>query len=260
MNALTDTWHIVIRGLRERSRMPMFIFMSLFQPVLWLVLFTQIFRSLGGGEGGVSVWGPGVSYQEGFAPGVVVMTVLFGSAFSGFGLLMMMDMGILSKMLATPVTRVSVILGQVIAAVLVSIVQAAIIFIIAAIMGVDVATGVPGVLLALFIVALLGLAFAAFSNGLALLVKRQETVMATTNLFTMPLMFLSSTMMPSQALPAWLNTVRQFNPVDYAVVGVRGLVLEGYLWSDLWRSLLVLGVLAVVAVAFATLMFRRQAE
>ena len=84
--------------------------------------------------------------------------------------------------------------------------------------------------------------------------------MATTNLFTMPLMFLSSTMMPSQALPAWLNTVRQFNPVDYAVVGVRGLVLEGYLWSDLWRSLLVLGVLAVVAVAFATMMFRRQAE
>jgi len=260
MNALTDTWHIVIRGLRERSRMPMFIFMSLFQPVLWLVLFTQIFRSLGGGEGGVSVWGPGVSYQEGFAPGVVVMTVLFGSAFSGFGLLMMMDMGILSKMLATPVTRVSVILGQVIAAVLVSVVQAAIIFIIAAIMGVDVATGVPGVLLALFIVALLGLAFAAFSNGLALLVKRQETVMATTNLFTMPLMFMSSTMMPPAVLPDWLNTVRQFNPVDYAVVGVRSLVLEGYVWSDLWRSLVVLGALAVAAVAFATLMFRRQAE
>jgi ABC-2 type transport system permease protein len=254
MNALADTWHIVVRGLRARIRMPVFIFMSLFQPVLWLVLFTQIFKSLGG-----SVMG-GSSYLQFFAPGVVVMTVLFGSAFSGFGLLMMMDMGILSKMLATPVTRVSIILGQVIAAVVVSVVQAAIIFVIAAIMGVDVATGVPGVLLALFTVALLGLAFAAFSNGLALLVKRQETVMATTNLLTMPLMFMSSTMMPAAALPDWLDTVRRFNPVDYAVVGVRGLVLEGYVWSDLWRSLLVLGVLAVVAVAFATLMFRKQAE
>ena len=258
MNALADTWYIVIRGLRSRIRMPVFIFMTLFQPILWLVLFTQIFSSLGGG--GDSVWGPGISYKEGFAPGVVVMTVLFGSAFSGFGLLMMMDMGILSKMLATPVTRVSIIMGQVIAAVVVSIIQAAIIFVIAAIMGVHVATGVPGVLLALFIVALLGLAFAAFSNGLALLVKRQETVMATTNLLTMPLMFMSSTMMPSEALPNWLNTVRHFNPVDYAVVGVRGLVLHGYIWSDLWRSLVVLGALAVVAVAFATLMFRAQAE
>lgn len=252
MNALADTWYIVMRGLKERSRMPMFIFMSLFQPVLWLVLFTQIFESLGG------MGGP--SYLEFFAPGVVVMTVLFGSAFSGFGLLMMMDMGILDKMLATPVTRVSIIMGQVIAAVLVSIVQAAIIFIIAAIMGVNVVTGIPGVLLSLFIVGLLGLAFAAFSNGLALLVKRQEIVMATTNLFTMPLMFLSSTMMPPEALPDWLNTARLFNPVDYAVVAVRGLVLEGYVWSDLWRSLVFLGVLAAVAVAFATMMFRKQAE
>jgi len=235
--------------------MPVFIFMSLFQPVLWLLLFTQIFNKSFGSMPGVDY-----TFRDFFTAGVVVMTVLFGSAFAGFGLLMMMDMGILAKMLATPVTRVSIILGQVIAAVAVSIVQAVIIFVIAAIMGVHVATGVPGVLLALFIVALLGLAFAAFSNGLALLVKRQETVMATTNLFTMPLMFLSSTMMPSQALPAWLNTVRQFNPVDYAVVGVRGLVLEGYVWSDLWRSLVVLGALAVVAVAFATLMFRKQAE
>jgi ABC-type multidrug transport system permease subunit len=48
--------------------------------------------------------------------------------------------------------------------------------------------------------------------------------------------------------------------VDYAVVGVRGLVLHGYIWSDLWRSLVVLGALAVVAVVFATLMFRAQAE
>jgi ABC-2 type transport system permease protein len=253
MHALADTWYIVLRGLKSRIRMPVFIFMTLFQPILWLVLFTQIFKSLGGSD-------MGGSYLQFFAPGVVVMTVLFGAAFSGFGLLMMMDMGILSKMLATPVTRVSIIMGQVIAAVVVSIIQAAMIFVIAAIMGVHVATGVPGVLLALFIVALLGLAFAAFSNGLALLVKRQETVMATTNLFTMPLMFLSSTMMPAQALPGWLNTVRHFNPVDYAVVGVRGLVLDGYIWSDLWRSLVVLGALAVVAVAFATLMFRAQAE
>jgi len=255
MNALADTWHIVVRGLRSRIRMPVFIFMSLFQPILWLLLFTQIFGKSFGSMPGVDY-----TFRDFFTAGVVVMTVLFGSAFAGFGLLMMMDMGILAKMLATPVTRVSIILGQVIAAVVVSIVQAAIIFVIAAIMGVHVATGVPGVLLALFIVALLGLAFAAFSNGLALLVKRQETVMATTNLFTMPLMFLSSTMQHPDYLPGWLNTVRHFNPVDYAVVGVRGLVLEGYVWSDLWRSLVVLGALAVAAVVFATLMFRRQAE
>jgi len=260
MDALSDTWQVILRDLRVRIRMPVFIFMSLFQPILWLLLFTQIFKSLGGGAGGISVWGPDVSYLQGFAPGVIVMTVLFGSAFAGFGTLMDIDAGIMSKMLATPVTRVSIITGRVIAAVTVGVIQAAIVFIVAAIMGVDVATGIPGVLLVLFLVALLGVGFAAFSNGLALLLRRQETVMAVVNLFTMPLMFMSSTFMPPDLLPHWLDVARRFNPVDYAIVGVRDLVIHGYVWSDLWKSLVVLTAFALVMVIFGTMMFRAKAE
>lgn len=258
--ALTDTWHIILRDLRTRMRMPVFIFMTMFQPILWLLLFTQIFKSLGDFGGGFSVWGTGVSYLEGFAPAVIVMTVLFGSAFSGFGTLMDIDAGIISKMLATPVNRVSIITGRVIATVVVGILQASVIFIVAAIMGVHVATGIHGAIFVLFLVALLGIGFAAFSNGLALLLRRQETVMAVVNLFTMPLMFLSTMMMPSSYLPDWLNTARHFNPVDYAVVGVRDLILNGYIWSDLWKSLVVLSAWAIVGVIFGTLMFRRRAE
>jgi ABC-2 type transport system permease protein len=255
MRALSDTWQVVMRDIRVRIRMPVFIFMSLFQPILWLVLFTQIFKSLGG-----SIAGADVSYLQFFAPGVIVMTVLFGSAFSGMGMLMDIDSGVLAKMLATPVNRLSIMTGRVIATVIVGIVQALIVFIVAAIMGVHVKTGFPGMLFILLLAALLGMGFAAFSNGLALLLKRQETVMAVVNLFTMPLMFLSSMMMPSQFLPHWLDVARHYNPVDYAIVGVRGLVLTGYVWSDLWKSLVVLGAFAIVLVAFGTLMFRTRAE
>jgi ABC-2 type transport system permease protein len=255
MNFITDTWYITLRDLRARIRMPVFIFMTLFQPILWLVLFTQIFKSLGG------MLGPGGgSYLQFFAPGVLVMTVLFGSAFAGFGMLMDMDTGVLSKMLATPVTRISVIAGRVIATVVVLLIQALIIIILALIMGVHFETGAPGVLFTFFLLSLLGLGFAAFSNGLALLLKRQETVMAVTNLLTMPLMFLSSLMMPAALLPGWLNTVRQINPIDYAVVGARDLISNGYIWHDLWLSLIVLAALAVVGVTFGTMMFRTRAE
>lgn len=255
MYALSDARQVILRDLRARIRMPVFIFMSLFQPILWLVLFTQIFNSLGG-----SIAGASVSYLDFFAPGVVVMTVLFGSAFAGMGTLMDIDAGILPKMLATPVNRVSIITGRVIATVITGIVQALLVFAVAAIMGVHVATGVPGVLIILVLVALLGTGFAAFSNGLALLLRRHETLMAVTNLLTMPLMFMSTMMMPAQLLPRWLDVVRQFNPVDYAIVGVRNLVLTGYEWNDLWKSLLVLGAFAVIMVMFATLMFRTRAE
>ena len=255
MNIISDTWYITMRDLRSRIRMPVFIFMTLFQPILWLVLFTQIFKSLGGLPGLGSS-----SYLQFFAPGVLVMTVLFGSAFSGFGMLWDMDTGVLSKMLATPVTRISVIAGRVIATVVVLLIQALIIIILALIMGVHFETGVPGVLFTFLLLSLLGLGFAAFSNGLALLLKRQENVMAVTNLLTMPLMFLSSLMMPAALLPGWLNTVRQINPIDYAVVGARDLISNGYIWHDLWLCFVVLAALAVVGVTFGTLMFRARAE
>lgn len=262
MNALADAWYVTLRDLRARIRMPVFIIMTLFQPILWLLLFPQIFKSVGGSL-------LGGNYLDFFAPGVVVMSVLFGSAFSGFGMLIDIDTGVLAKMMATPVTRVSIITGRVIATVVVGIIQAIVVFIVAAIMGVHFHTGVPGILLALLIASLLGLGFAAFSNGIALLLRRQEIVMTVVNLLTMPLMFLSSMMMPAtvningvtmQILPHWLDVARHYNPVDYCIVGVRDLVLQGYIWPDLWRSLVVLGAFAIVMVVFGTLMFRTKAE
>ncbi len=255
MNALTDTWYITMRDLRARIRMPVFIFISLFQPIVFLLLFPQIFKAVGS-----NMFTGDTSYLQFFTPGILVMTGLLSAALSGIGMIINMDTGILSKMLATPVTRVSIVLGRVMATVLVILIQAAIIMIITVIMGVHIQTGVGGALLALLLIGLLGLGISAFSEGLALLLKRQETLMAVVNLFGMPLMLLSTMMMPSELLPNWLNTVRHFNPIDYAIVGVRDLVLNGYVWHDLWRSFAVLGGMAVVTVAFATTMFRRRTE
>ncbi len=254
MDTLSDIWFQTLRHVRTQVRMKVFIIINLFQPILWLALFTQVFKSLS------ELPEMEVSYLQFFAPGVVVMTVLFGSAWAGMGMLQDIDMGILSKMLATPVSRLSVVTSRVLASMLLLIVQALLIFILAIIMGVDVATGAAGVLFAIVIVSLLGLGFAAFSNGLALLFQRPEPLMGVVNFFTLPLMFLSSTMMPNSLLPDWLDTVRQFNPVDYAVVGVRDLVLEGWIWDDLWRSLLVLAAWAAVGITFGTMMFRRYSE
>ena len=277
MNAIKDTWYITLRDLRTRIRMPIFLFMSMAQPILFLLLFPQIFNKMGS-----SMLPAGVSYLQFFTPGILVMTGLFSAAFSGMGMIIDMDTGILSRQMATPVTRVSIILGRVIATVVVILAQSIVMLVIALIMGVHIKTGFGGVLLLLLLIGLLGTSLSAFSNGMALWLKRQETLMATVNLFTMPLMFLSTMMMPSQTvmggvtislLPHWLDIVRHFNPIDYTIVGVRDLVIGKldltsgayvhsyqYIGSDLWHSFAVLGVMSVVLVIFATLMFRRRAE
>lgn len=95
-----------------------------------------------------------------------------------------------------------------------------------------------------------------FPTALPYFFGRVEALMAVVNFLALPTVFLSSTMMPGEALPGWLDTARHFNPVDYAVVAVRSLVLEGYIWDDLWKSLAVLVAWASAGVIFGMLMFR----
>jgi ABC-2 type transport system permease protein len=159
-------------------------------------------------------------------------------------------------MLATPVTRVSIVLGRVFGSVSTLVVQALLIFLIAWIMGVDIAAGFPGVLLTVVIVTLLGLGFAGLSNGLAIVMKRPDPLIAFISFITLPLMFLSSAMMPGDLLPGWIQTAKTFNPVSHAVESVRSLVIVGYEWDVVLPDLLILAGIATFMVVWATFMFR----
>ena len=251
MNTLSDTWYLFIRHIKVSVRTPIWIFVNLIQPVVWLVLFSKVFQEV------VELPGfTGDSYLQFFAPGVIIMTVLFGSAWGGMNMIQDMDLGILDKMLASPVSRVSLVLGRVFASVTTLVVQALAIFLIAYIMGVEVATGIPGVLLTLLIVVFLGLGFAGLSNGLAILMKKPDPLIAFISFITLPLMFLSSTMMPGDLLPGWIQTAKTFNPVSHAVESVRSLIIEGYQWDVILPDLLILAGFAALTTVWATFMFR----
>ncbi len=264
MNALSDTYFQVLRHLRTQYRMKVFVVVNIIQPMIWLLLFTQVFNNLRDLSQIRQVGD--ITYLQFFAPGVVVMTVIFGTAFSGFGMLRDIDMGILDKMLVTPASRLSIIFSRMLASLVVLALQVVIIFVASIYLvdlyseGLHVETGVPGILASIGIVGLLGAGYAGLSNGLALVFGRVEALMAVMNFLALPTVFLSSAMMPGEALPRWLDTARHFNPVDYAVVAIRGLVLEGYIWDDLWKSLAVLGAWATAGIVFGVVAFRLRAQ
>ena len=251
MNAFSDTWYLFMRHIKVSLRTPIWLFVNLVQPLVWLLLFSRVFERMVDLPGFTSD-----SYLQFFAPGVIIMTVLFGSAWTGMNMIQDMDLGILDKMLATPVTRVSIVLGQVFGSVSTLVVQALLIFLIAWIMGVDIATGFPGVLLTVVIVTMLGLGFAGFSNGLAIVMKRPDPLIAFISFITLPLMFLSSAMVPSDLLPGWIQVAKTFNPVSHSVESVRSLVIVGYEWNVIIPDLLILGGIATLMVLWATFMFR----
>jgi ABC-2 type transport system permease protein len=237
---MSDTWYQIVRHVRTDIRIPIWLFVNIVQPILWLLLFTQIFKS--------TMEAQGVDYIQHFSPAVIVMTVMFGSVWSGMGLLMDIEMGVLSKMLATPVSRTSIILARVTGSMVMLIIQALIIFGIALALGLNIATGVPGVLYTLFLITLLGFGFAGLSCGLALLFRRQETLIAVLNFIALPVMFLTSSFVPSQF------------PVEYAISGVRSVVTKDWIWDDQWKALLALSLWMVAGIAFGTLMFRKRGE
>src|SRR2546428_11270436 len=110
MSFFSDSYHLFIRWMKKLVRNPILVFFSLFQPIIFLVLFTQLFSKFG------SLIGPGVSYTV-FATAGIVLQNAFSSAFqSGTSVVDDIKSGFLTKMLATPASRASILLGSLLTA------------------------------------------------------------------------------------------------------------------------------------------------
>jgi len=266
---LADTWYVAWRELKHFTRSRAAMFSVLIQPVIWLTFMGNAFNFSSVSFGGFSL-PPGFnlnqlifqtsSYLNFFIAGVIVMTTLFGGIFGGFSIVWDRRLGYLNKMLAAPISRTSIGTGKIIAASLRAGFQAAIIGLIAVFMlGVTVATGPIGFVVAILIAMLLCLAFAGLSMAIGASVKNMEAMMPILNLLTLPLLFMSSAMFPTSMMPSWMVTLTKFNPVTYAVDPIRALFISD--WSTffgLLPDLAVVGVFAIALITLATILFRRS--
>lgn len=254
MRFYSDTWHLFRRLLRATLRMPVFAVMSILQPMIWLLIFGQLFSAvtrLPGFEGD--------SYAQYLTPGIAVMTALFGSAFTGIGLLAEIDSGFLDRLLATPVSRGAIIAARLAMASTQVVVQVTVILILAYLLGARPQQGLLGLLAVYMSAALLGAASAAFSNVLALVTLRHELIIAPMNLLVGPMIFLSSIMMTPALMPGWIRVVARFNPVDWAVTAGR-IGYEGGDPSVMAGRLALLAAFALVAGWFASRAFERYRD
>src|SRR5437763_919494 len=95
-----------------------------------------------------------------------------------------------------------------------------------------------------------------FSQGVALLVRRESTVIALANFLSLPLLFLSSTLLAQAQMPHWMRVLSNFNPVNWGVRAARAVVLPGTDWGSVGAHLGYLVALSVVTAAFANWTFR----
>jgi ABC-2 type transport system permease protein len=251
---VADTWSSFKRWMKKNLRNPFVVVVTLVQPVVWLLLFTQVFKSIArlpGFENG--------SYLAFFAPAVVIQIALFAATSSGINLVFDMREGVFNKLLASPTHRTAMFVGKTLAEAVVTSVQVVIVLVLALVLGTTVATGLLGGLGIIAISLLFSLGFAAFSNIIALITQNEDATILIPNLISLPLLFVSTAFLPETLLPEWVLTVSAINPVTYGVDAVRVLMLDGWVWSVLGPSVLgivvfdlVFGVIAVVLMRRAT--------
>ena len=174
--------------------MPVFLLLSILQPVLWMLLFGQLFGVVTTLEGFEAE-----SYVQYITPGISIMTALFSAAYNGIGLLRDIESGVFDRLLATPVSRGAVVASRVLLAASQVMLQAGVILILGLVLGARAYGGVIGLLCVLLAASLLAAAFAATSCGMALITRRQEMVIAAMNFIVLPTTFLSSMIMTRQS-------------------------------------------------------------
>src|SRR3989442_1472994 len=160
MSFFSDAFHLFVRSMKKLVRNPILVFFSLFQPIIFLLLFTQLFSNLG------PFLGAGILSYTAFATAGIVLQNAFSSAFqSGTAVVDDIKSGFLAKMLATPVNRSAILMGRLLSDVFRVVAQTVIILILAYALGVYPATGPIGYLLVIFTVAFFGLACSGISSA-----------------------------------------------------------------------------------------------
>ena len=248
---VAHTGHLTGRSLRALLRQPAFVVISLIQPMIWLLLFGQLF------QGVVALPGFGTaSYLEFLTPGVVIMTVLFSSGWSGMSFIEDMQRGVMDRMLSSPVRRGAMMASSMAYNGVTTLVQSLVVVLVAVAVGARFGGGVLGVLVLLLSAVLLAAAFGSLSNGMALLLRTTESLIGFSTMLTLPLAFLSTAIIAGEAAPGWIRAVAAWNPVDWAVVAAREALATDPDWGAVGLRLLGLAAVALLLAAVATRAFR----
>lgn len=256
MTLLSDTRYLFVRYLKKLVRNPILLFFSLFQPIIFLLLFTQLFSRFSEIPGFVAATGTS-SYGQ-FATAGILLQNAFGSSLqSGTSIVQDIDSGYLQKMLVTPVSRYAILLGRLTSDAFRVVVQSAIILGLALALGYNVVTGIPGVLLILVTIAFFGLAWSGISLAIGMKTRSAETVFAIGGFLTFPLLFLSTALTPESFLVTWIKDVSMFNPISYTVDAVRVLIINGFEWGTVLSAFGVISLIAALTLSATLYQFRK---
>ncbi|MBX7173325.1 MAG: ABC transporter permease [Pyrinomonadaceae bacterium] len=215
MNAIYILW---LRSMKRYFRSRSQIIASLGQPMLYLLV-------LGFGLGPVFQKAGNGNYIQFVAPGVVGMSVLFTSIFSGIGLLWDRQFGFLKETLVAPVPRLMIIIGNILGGATVAIFQGIIVLAACLVFGFR-PTNWLALPLAVIFMILTAIVFSGLGMAIGSVLQDMKGFQLVMNFLVMPIFFLSGALYPLEGLPTVLSVVTRIDPLSYGIDGLRGALID----------------------------------
>lgn len=247
MNVIYILW---LRELRRYVRSRAQIVASLGQPLMYLIALGfglgPVFRKAGEG-----------SYLQFVAPGVISMTILFSSVFSGMGLLWDRQFGFIKETLVAPVPRIQIMLGRTLGAATVAIIQGSLVMAVCFLAGFR-ASNLAALPLGLLFMALIACTFSALGTAIGSALENMQGFQLIMNFLVMPIFFLSGALYPLKNLPSAFAFVVSLDPLTYGVDSLRGVLIGVSHFGPAIDALVLMGVAAFLLVIGSWLFSRIQ--
>jgi len=245
MSAIYILW---LRELKRYTRSRAQIIASLGQPLLYLLV-------LGFGLGPVFQRAGNGSYFQFVAPGVVGMSVLFSSIFSGLGLLWDRQFGFLKETMVAPVPRIQIMIGRTLGGSTVAIMQGLLVSLVCVLAGFR-PVNYYTLPLALGFMVLIALLFAALGMAIGSGLQDMQGFQLIMNFLVMPIYFLSGALFPLAGLPKALAVITSLDPLSYGIDGMRSFLL-GHTVFGAFTDLLVLAIVGSILMVFGAWRFTK---
>lgn len=244
MTLAKDTLLLARRSLIHALRNPVWLFVGVSTPLLYLALFAPLLKHY-------IVRG---NVLDVFLPGILALMAFASGSGQGFGTIFELRAGVIERFRVTPASRLAILVAPILASMLMMFVFDVLLVAVGAAFGFGIHW--LGLLVLAVLLGLLMMMWAAFSIAMALLTKEISAFAAVINGLNLPVLLLAGVLLQISVGPEWMRVLAHFNPLYYVVEASRSLAAGSFGSDHVWQAFAVLVPLCAVVLAWATRVFR----
>ncbi len=252
MMLIRQLWLLFRRKMLETIRQPVWVFLGLSTPLLYLALYAPVLKPLSGGPGF-----SGGNVLDVFVPGILAFMAFGAGTGAGWIVIAELNAGVIERLRVTPVSRFVLVMGTALRDVVMLVIPAVIVVLVAIPFGFH--THWEGIALLMLLLSLVTASTSATSSALGITLREIGSLAAIWTGLNLPILLLSGVLLPLSLAPRWMRVLAHVNPLYYVVEASRQLAAGTIATSTVGEGFLVMGVLTMLVFWWSTKTYRRAA-